>query len=57
MFMQMSKTFTTTEIEKYIIELDDLCPLKTLRDRKRSDPSFYALKEILIFLHLINYIP
>ena len=34
--------------KKYIIELDDLCPLKTLRDRKRSDPSFYALKEILI---------
>jgi hypothetical protein len=33
---------------KFIIELEDLCPLKTLRDRKRSDPSFYALKEILL---------
>jgi hypothetical protein len=33
---------------KFILELDDICPLKTLRDRKRSDPSFYALKEILI---------
>jgi len=33
---------------KFIVELNDLCPLKTLRDRKRSDPSFYALKEILL---------
>ena len=33
---------------KFIIELEDLCPLKTLRDRKRNDPSFYALKEILV---------
>jgi hypothetical protein len=33
---------------KFIIELNDICPLKTLRDRKRSDPSFYALKEILV---------
>jgi hypothetical protein len=33
---------------KYIVELNDICPLKTLRDRKRSDPSFYALKEILV---------
>lgn len=33
---------------KFIVELEDLCPLKTLRDRKRSDPSFYALKEIIL---------
>jgi len=33
---------------KFILELDDLCPLKTLRDRKRNDPSFYALKELLL---------
>jgi len=33
---------------KFIVELNDFCPLKTLRDRKRSDPSFYALKEILL---------
>jgi hypothetical protein len=25
-----------------------LCTLKTLRDMKRSDPSFYALKEIFV---------
>jgi hypothetical protein len=34
--------------KKFIVELTDLCPLKTLRDRKRSDPSFYALKEIFV---------
>ncbi len=33
---------------KIIHELDDLCPLKTLRDRVRGNPSFYALKEILL---------
>ena len=33
---------------KFIIELNDICPLKTLVDRKRNDPSFYALKEILL---------
>ena len=33
---------------KYIIELNDLCPLKTLRDRKRGDPIFYALKELIL---------
>ena len=33
---------------KFIIELDDICPLKTLRDRKRNDPNFYAIKEILL---------
>lgn len=33
---------------KFILELNDLCPLKTLTDRKRSDPNFYALKELLI---------
>ena len=33
---------------KIIHELDDFCPLKTLRDRVRGNPSFYALKEILL---------
>jgi hypothetical protein len=36
------------DTNNFIIELNDICPLKTLRDRKRSDPSFYALKEILL---------
>lgn len=34
--------------KKLIYELDDICPLKTLRDRVRGNPSFYALKEILL---------
>jgi len=33
---------------KIIHELIDFCPLKTLRDRVRGNPSFYALKEILL---------
>ena len=34
--------------EKIIYELDDLFPLKTLRDRVRGNPSYYAIKEILL---------
>jgi len=34
--------------KKIIYELDDLCPLKTLKDRVRGNPSFYAVKEILL---------
>jgi len=34
--------------KKIIYEFDDLCPLKTLRDRVRGNPSFYAIKEILL---------
>lgn len=34
--------------KKLIYELEDLCPLKTLRDRVRGNPSFYAFKEILL---------
>jgi len=33
---------------KIIYELHDLCPLKTLKDRVRGNPSFYAIKEILL---------
>lgn len=33
---------------KIIYELDDICPLKTLRQRVSSNPSFYAVKEILL---------
>jgi len=45
---------------KIYFELNDLCPLKTLRDRQRSDPVFYAIKEALLPIataekHMINY--
>lgn len=45
---------------KIIYELDDLCPLKTIRDRVRGDPRFYAVKEILLPVstaeqNMINY--
>ncbi len=33
---------------RYIYETKDICPLKTLTDRVRGNPSFYALKEILL---------
>jgi hypothetical protein len=34
--------------KKIIYELDDLCPLKTIRDRVRGNPSFYAIKEVIL---------
>lgn len=34
--------------KKIIIELKDLCPLKTLRDRKRGDPNFYGVREFVL---------
>ena len=34
--------------KKIIIELKDLCPLKTLRDRQRGDPNFYGIKEFVL---------
>jgi len=34
--------------KKTIVELDDLCPLKTLRDRVRNNPSFYGTREFLL---------
>jgi hypothetical protein len=33
---------------KIIYELNDLCPLKTLKDRIRGNPSFYAIKELIL---------
>jgi hypothetical protein len=33
---------------KFVYETVDLCPLKTLRDRVRGNPSFYAIKEVLL---------
>lgn len=32
----------------YVYETKDFCPLKTLRDRVRGNPSFYALKEVVL---------
>jgi len=34
--------------KKLIYELYDYCPLKTIRDRVRGNPSFYALKDVLL---------
>jgi tRNA uridine 5-carbamoylmethylation protein Kti12 len=34
--------------KKIVYELDDICPLKTLRQRVSSNPSFYAVKEVLL---------
>jgi hypothetical protein len=34
--------------KKIIYELDDICPLKTIRDRVRGNPSFYAIKELVL---------
>jgi hypothetical protein len=34
--------------KKIIIELNDKCPLKTLRDRKRGDPYFYGTREFIL---------
>lgn len=34
--------------KKIIIELKDICPLKTLRDRIRGDPNFYGMKEFIL---------
>jgi len=33
---------------KFIYQTIDICPLKTLRDRVRGNPSFYAFKEVLL---------
>ena len=34
--------------KKIIIQLNDLCPLKTLRDRSRGDPKFYGMRELIL---------
>jgi len=34
--------------KKIIIQLNDLCPLKTLRDRSRGDPNFYGMREFIL---------
>ena len=33
---------------QFIYETIDICPLKTLRDRVRGNPKFYALKELIL---------
>lgn len=45
---------------KFIYETIDINPLKTLRDRIRGDPNFYALKEVILPVadaeeNMINY--
>jgi hypothetical protein len=45
---------------KFIYETVDINPLKTLRDRIRGDPNFYALKEVILPVadaqdNMINY--
>ena len=34
--------------KKIIIEMKDKCPLKTLRDRQRGNPSFYGKREFIL---------
>jgi hypothetical protein len=34
--------------KKIIIELKDKCPLKTIRDRTRGNPSFYGVREFIL---------
>lgn len=34
--------------KKIIYEFNDSCPLKTLRDRVRGNPTFYAIKELIL---------
>lgn len=43
-----SPIFFILDDNKIMYELDDICPLKTLRQRVNSNPSFYAIKEILL---------
>jgi hypothetical protein len=44
----VSPVIISLDEKKIIIELKDRCPLKTLRDRQRGDPSFYGRKEFVI---------
>ena len=41
----MSSQFKSNQ---FIYETIDICPLKTLRDRVRGNPKFYALKELIL---------
>jgi hypothetical protein len=34
--------------KKIIIQLNDMCPMKTLRDRSRGDPKFYGMRELIL---------
>jgi hypothetical protein len=44
----ISPVIISLDDKKIIIELEDKCPLKTLRDRKRNDPNFYGIKEFTL---------
>jgi hypothetical protein len=44
----ISPVIISLDDKKIIIELKDKCPLKTLRDRQRGNPSFYGKREFLL---------
>ena len=44
----ISPIIISLDSKKIIIQLKDICPLKTLRDRSRGDPKFYGLKEFIL---------
>ena len=44
----ISPVIISLDGKKIIIQLDDMCPLKTLRDRSRGDPKFYGIKELIL---------
>lgn len=43
-----SPVVISLDSKKIIIELKDLCPLKTIRDRQRGDPNFYGVREFVL---------
>ena len=44
----ISPVIISLDGKKIIIQLDDMCPLKTLRDRSRGDPKFYGMRELIL---------
>ena len=44
----ISPIIISLDEKKIIIEMKDKCPLKTLRDRQRGNPSFYGRREFIV---------
>ena len=44
----VSPVIISLDDKKIIIEMKDKCPLKTLRDRQRGNPSFYGKREFIL---------
>jgi hypothetical protein len=44
----VSPVIISLDDKKIIIELKDKCPLKTIRDRQRGNPSFYGKREFVL---------